>query len=130
MKKNNNRGKNSKAVAPYGVFPQISRMYLTDFFGLSGKSLLFAVAETHNGDNDVNITPIVAILGKEEFISLSSGKITKPAQIQGYRQELYPAIVLYNKSDDSFTFKSSVGSTVVISSATLTEHFGKNIIIR
>lgn len=128
MKKKNFRGKSSKAVTPHVVSPQISREHLADFFGLPGKSLLFAVAETHTGDGDVNITPIVVILGSKEFISLSCGEIKTHAQIRGFKQDIYPAIVLFNKNEDSFTFKSSVGSTAVISSTALTEHFGKSII--
>ncbi len=128
MAKKNNRGKNSQAVTPRAVYPQISKKHLTDFFGLTGKSLLFAIAETHTGDGDVNISPIVAILGEKEYISLSCGEIKTNMQVKGFKQDLYPAIVFYNKDDDSFLFKSSVGSTAAISSAILTGYFGKNII--
>lgn len=130
MEKKKNRGKNSKAVAPHAVYPQISRKHLTDFFGLTGKSLLFAIAETHTCEGDVNITPIVAILGEKEYISLSCGDVKTNMHVKGFKQDLYPAIVFYNKDDDSFLFKSSIGSTVVISCAVLIEHFGKNIIKR
>lgn len=127
MSKTHSRGKNSKAVAPQKNI-SISRKHLAEFFGLSVKSLIFAIAETPDGDGGVTISPIVAILGKQEFISLAKGEIHTTARVQGLKQDLYPAIVLYKNDTDSFCFKSSVGAATSISTATLVEHFGAGVI--
>jgi len=131
MLKKQNRGKNSKAVAPQRTrIPYIDRAYLAAFFGLPVKSLIFAIVETSDGEGGVNINPVIAVLGRQEFISLSRGEIKTTARIQGLKQDLYPAIVFYNAENDEFKFKSSVGSSTSISGSQLAEHFGKSVICR
>ncbi|MCM1324271.1 MAG: hypothetical protein NC218_08920 [Acetobacter sp.] len=127
MVKKTKNVKNSKAVAST---PYINRKYLAEFFGLKEKNLLFAVAETEDGVGGVNITPILAVLRTSEYISLTSGEVKTTARVQGFKQDLYPAIVLYNKERDEFTFKSSVGSKTTVSATSLSEHFGKGVIRR
>lgn len=122
---------NSQAVAPRKIIiPFINRKHLADFFGLETQSLVFAIAETHDDDCGVNITPVIAILGKSEYISLPAGKMKTTALAHGVKQDLYHAIVIYNKEKDDFTFKSTVGSCATISATTLTEKFGKGVICR
>lgn len=131
MSKKQNRGQNSNAVAPQQFrTPSINRKHLADFFGLPAKSLLFAVVETSDGEGGVNIHPVIAVLGRQEFISLSKGELMTTARAQGLKQDLYPAIVFYNAENDDFLFKSSVGAFTIISGSQLTENFGKGVILR
>lgn len=121
-KKNSGVKSSNKAPKLY-----ISRNFLAEFFGISKSTLLFAVAETNDDECGVIITPIVAILGDQKFVSLTHGHIQTTALAQGLKQSLYPAIVCYDHTTETFTFKSSVGSQASITRATLEKHFGKGV---
>ncbi len=102
----------------------ISCKHLAQFWGISASKLVFAVAETHTDDCDVVITPIVAIVDGQEFISLTQGEVKNIKR----NQKLYSACVSYNKSDDTFLFKSCTGATAIIKSQILQENFGKSVV--
>lgn len=127
MNPKQSRGNDSKAVVPQ---KSINRKHLAEFFGVSVKSLIFAIAETPDGNGGVTVTPVIAVLGAQEFISLLKGKMHSIGKVQGFKQTLYPAIVLYKKETDEFQFKSSVRGSAMISADTLVEHFGLNVIDR
>lgn len=129
MAKKIKRGQNSETVTPQKVrSPYISRKHIADFFGLNEKSLLFAVAETPDDECGVFISPVIAILGTEEYVSLADGVIEETARARGQKQDLYPAIVSYDGEQKEFVFKSSVGSRVRISMSSLSENFGKSVV--
>ena len=130
MAKKNKRVQGNAAVAPRSFLPKISRHHLSDLFGLTGKSLLFAVVEKKRDDNKTEVHPVVAVLGEKEFISLADGKMEKNIPFRGLTQNLYPAIVLYAPATDLFSFKSATGLKTTISSETLTRHFGDAVILR
>ncbi len=120
--------KRSAAATPNTGKPCLSRRFLADFFGLEAKKLLYAVAETSYNGDDYAIIPVLAVLGTDTYIDLLDGRCKKSAQAAGFKQDLYPAIVTYDKEREVFVFKSSVSSQAEVSVAKLRETFGTSVV--
>lgn len=129
MAKKTKRDTNGQGtVTPQEAKLYISRRFLAEFYGLNANKLLFAVSELSYGDADVVISPVIAICGSDVYIDLAAGDCKKIANAAGFKQDLYPAIVNYDRAKEVFIFKTPTAVTTTIAAAKLHSNYGSAIV--
>ncbi len=110
------------------VSPYITLKMLARYFNLSQHGLSFAIAETPDGEDGIDLEPAVLIANSSDYIDLMHGiKQDKQFHAFGGRRTFVPAIVKYD--DGNFIFSAmGINSTVCVSKEILIKNFGETIV--
>lgn len=127
MRKNEKSATNNKVVKQKSF--HISLKHLAEMYGVSKKNLVFAIAETSDGEDGWDLTPVVLIKGTDNYIDLLLGQLLQNTSSRGLAQKFHSVAVMYNRSNDSFNFNAS-SLTLEITMETLYQNFGREVVVQ
>ena len=119
------KSEKSNKVARQKSF-RISLKHLAELHGVKKTALTFALAETSDGEDGWDISPILIIKGTNNYIDLSLGQLNQSSN--GLMQKFYAAAVLYNRENECFCFYGSKLKAEV-SKETLCKNFGDKVVL-
>lgn len=105
----------------------ISLLAIGKLFKVNPSRLMFAIAETFDGDSLFDKQPVVLVIGTDEYIDLTDGGMKKNAFARNSRQNFFDCQVTFDKEREVFVFKSPKIETE-IKASTLQEIFGVNVL--
>ena len=103
----------------------ISLKHLAQNLGVNEGELMFAVAETDDGDGLFDKHPVALIVGTDEYLDLLDGARKKNARSRGLKQNFFDCYV--KRDGENFLFSSPQIETS-ISCQTLISNFGKAVL--
>ena len=104
----------------------ISLLALCKEFNLVQERLIFAIAETYDGEDSCETSPVALICGTDEYIDLAEGVVKKNARSRGLVQNFFDCRVEF--SGDKFIFVNPKVKAE-ISAENLVKNFGEDILI-
>ncbi len=108
---------------------RISLKHLAEMHGVSKKNLLFAIAETSDGEDGWDLSPVVLVKGTDNYIDLALGQLLQNTSPRGLEQKFHSAAVLFDRAKNSFGFYAS-SLTLEIAKETLYQNFGSEVVVQ
>ena len=117
--------KKTKSTTVEAKKDAISLIVLAKEFGVKYDELLFAIAETLDGDDVYDTVPVALLIGTDKYIDLSDGTMKKNACAKGLKQNFYDCEKTFK--GEKFIFSSPQVKTEV-SAKTLVKNFGAKVL--
>lgn len=110
--------------------PYIALRCLAAHFGLPLQGLSFAIAETPDGEDGIDLTPAVLIANSPDYIDLAHGTMqVKQLNAFGGIRTFVPACVKYDNGE--FVFKAHrLNAEARISEDKLKDYFGDTVVAK